>query len=809
MRSLLERIPLVVKVTLSALLIALPVWMITDALQTRYISDLYHDRIAGTLERSAREHRLLFDRHLKSLHTLARITVGEKRFLEHISSREKVSGDEGIRRYAGTLPPWLLPSSLLRSFAHFRFAVLFEGDRVVEVYQDHPGEIPRELDQPSNLLRLLSANQLHLTEIGGRPYVITSEGTVDHQTGTTVSLLLATPIDDKFLIDVQGMGDHGDIIALVGNNNSRVLVSSREDLLPTGIPFDNFAHAYFTTGKSFFDYGASDIDAHLVSLVPTTNFKSLVSSLTARERRQRALLGGVLFLTFTFTIAWILGDVRKLAREMDSFSETHLGAVSRRSIRGDELAAFRVRFTDMTEEILLARERQERDTEEKIRLEKENIELEAAGRQVRLLQSVMEHFHIGVIMDKNGSPHAGNSVMEIFEERAGGLESFDIGVEKKAVKTVGGRDAGQYIFEISRPEILPGEKLTLVQDVTRRHELEREMHIKDIAVASSINAIVITDLERKITYANDSLLKMWGHEDIAEVIGRLSTSLWADERECHEVIERLQGGGHWIGEMKGKRRDGSLFDVQLSASLVKDGQGAPLGMMGSFLDITPRKVAEEGLRASLREKEVLLRELHHRVKNNLQIISSMMYLQSERIADGEARELFIENQDRIRSMVLVHEQLYQSESLDTVEMKEYLEGLLSALSGVYVADSRVVNFSLDAGGVSLDVDQAITCGLIVNELVTNSLKHAFAGRKEGKVEIEVRSDGQSGVHLTVRDDGQGLPDGFRVEDTKSLGLKIVDRLVGKLGGSMDVEVDGGARFRISFPGSDRQQRKDL
>jgi two-component sensor histidine kinase len=210
-----------------------------------------------------------------------------------------------------------------------------------------------------------------------------------------------------------------------------------------------------------------------------------------------------------------------------------------------------------------------------------------------------------------------------------------------------------------------------------------------------------------------------------------------------------------------------------------------------------RRRAEREIRASLAEKETLLREIHHRVKNNLQVISSLLSLQSDASGDRDFLDLLTESQNRISSIALVHEELYKSTDLSRIDMGDYVEKLISRMATIY-REERSVECRIDADPVRLNLDQAIPCGLIVNELVTNCYKHAFRDREDGKIVVRLRrSEGM--LLLDVIDDGVGIPD--PVPAGGSLGWLLIQSLVGQLHGSAEVERNGGTRVTVTFPGS--------
>ena len=215
----------------------------------------------------------------------------------------------------------------------------------------------------------------------------------------------------------------------------------------------------------------------------------------------------------------------------------------------------------------------------------------------------------------------------------------------------------------------------------------------------------------------------------------------------------------------------------------------------SAVDLSERVRAEERIKRSLQEKEILLKEIHHRVKNNLQVISSLLNLQSEYLSDRRGTEMFMESQHRVKSMALIHEKLYLSEDLARLDFADYVQALATSLFQSYRISPKV-DLRVDVEDVSLGIDQAIPCGLIINELVSNSLKHAFADGG-GELRIDLRQREQA-VSLEISDDGVGLPSDVDVQDSKSLGLKLVNILVGQLKGSMQVHRESGTQFKIEF-----------
>jgi len=214
-------------------------------------------------------------------------------------------------------------------------------------------------------------------------------------------------------------------------------------------------------------------------------------------------------------------------------------------------------------------------------------------------------------------------------------------------------------------------------------------------------------------------------------------------------------------------------------------------------EIAERKKAEGSLKASLNEKEVLLREIHHRVKNNLQVISSLLKLQARHIGDEQYRFTFLESQNRLESMVLIHELLYRSKDLAKIDLNGYINRLVNLLLSCFGISRGQVSFETEVAPVSMSVDTAIPCGLITNELVSNCLMHAFPDGRSGKVRIFLGSD-DKGFHLSVSDDGIGLPLELDFNSAQTLGLRLVHTLVKQLQGDVRIDRAGGTAIAIKF-----------
>jgi len=211
------------------------------------------------------------------------------------------------------------------------------------------------------------------------------------------------------------------------------------------------------------------------------------------------------------------------------------------------------------------------------------------------------------------------------------------------------------------------------------------------------------------------------------------------------------------------------------------------------------EIREQQIKSSLEEKEVLLKEIHHRVKNNMQIISSLLSLQSRYVKDEDDGEIFKECQNRVRSMAMIHENLYRSPNLAEINLQEYLQSLITGLFSSYGANPQLIITQMDLEKVSVDIDKFISCGLIINELISNSLKYAFPSN-EGEITLSLRRLDGNELEMVVADDGVGFPENLDFRRTESLGLQLVNNLVKQLDGEIELENTRGTKFTIKFPG---------
>lgn len=353
---------------------------------------------------------------------------------------------------------------------------------------------------------------------------------------------------------------------------------------------------------------------------------------------------------------------------------------------------------------------------------------------------------------------------------------------------------------------LRGENRTIAQilDITERKKANQklkdsERRYRSVVENASDSIYIITP--RGFQYVNPAFEKLTGYS--SKELYSEGFNFWdiIHPEDAHMIKEREEA--RKIGEKIPSRYEFRIIAKNGKTKIVEPatvniGKKGEAQVLGILRDVTEQRKAEENIKSSLREKEVMLKEIHHRVKNNMQIISSLLRLQSRNIKNPHILETFQRSQDRIRSMALVHEGLYRSKDLSRIDFSDYIKTQMQHLFSTYGVSPESIGFEIDAKDVYLDINKAIPCGLIISELVSNSIKHGFPGEEKGKIMVKMSCDKNGKIKLLVKDNGVGLNQQSDSQSTDTLGLKLVKDLVQQLQGSMEVKKDRGAEFRIVF-----------
>jgi PAS domain S-box-containing protein len=321
-------------------------------------------------------------------------------------------------------------------------------------------------------------------------------------------------------------------------------------------------------------------------------------------------------------------------------------------------------------------------------------------------------------------------------------------------------------------------------------------------VEAAPNAMVMVGASGLIEMVNAQAEKVFGYPR-HELLGRSIEMLVPERfRSNHPTLRRdffaspatrAMGAGR---DLYGLRRDGSEFPVEIGLNPLDTDEGVKV--LSAIVDISDRKHREERIHAALKEKDVLLGEIHHRVKNNLQIIYSLLDLHAARVSDPGVFGMLRDSQSRIRSMALIHQTLYESKDFEEVDFSHFLDSLVPTLISSYGIDPERIRLSIDAANVRLPINAAIPCGLMLNELISNALKHAFPDRRGGRIEVTLTENAPGHVALSVADDGIGLPAAVETASVDTLGLQLVTLLVDQLDGTLTVRRADPTRFVVAF-----------
>lgn len=308
-------------------------------------------------------------------------------------------------------------------------------------------------------------------------------------------------------------------------------------------------------------------------------------------------------------------------------------------------------------------------------------------------------------------------------------------------------------------------------------------------------AIILTEEDGKIIDANESYLELTGFKK-EEVLGVSSTKLGITSEKVRNILikEFREKGEIKDLEVEINIKSGETRTVLVSTeSMPIEGKNRNINYL---YDITERKKAVNKLESSLNEKEALLREVHHRVKNNLQVISSLLNLQSNYVED-DFKDILLVTQSRIRSMAMIHSKMYNSNDLTHIHIKNYIDNFVSDLFYLYGVDKTIITLNTDIEDIEIGIDTAIPLGLIINELIINILKHAFPNNQRGNILISLKEVDDEFI-LKICDNGVGLPENILIDNIETLGLQLVNNLVEQIEGSMEISRSNGTEFKIQF-----------
>lgn len=352
----------------------------------------------------------------------------------------------------------------------------------------------------------------------------------------------------------------------------------------------------------------------------------------------------------------------------------------------------------------------------------------------------------------------------------------------------------------------PVRMLGAMQDITQRKEEENRLRMFESIITHTNDAVLVTepfpadDGTRRILYANEAFSRITGYTN-KEVIGRGTGFLSGKNSDAAE-IERIRSNMNQflptVTEILNYKKSGEEIWVHASIMPIFNDKNECSNWIYIIRDVTERKSNQEKILRSLKEKETLLAEIHHRVKNNLAIVSGMMQLQTYQDENPELRIKLMDSVARIQTMAIIHEHLYQSNSFSDINFPDNLQTLVKYIMETFASDVEI-DLEFDCHPLILNINQAIPCSLIINEVITNILKHAFTGRSSGKVSISTLKNDDKNLSIVISDNGNGLPKGFKVDSEETLGLLLIKILTDQLGGKYTYSgIENGTVFTLEF-----------
>lgn len=371
------------------------------------------------------------------------------------------------------------------------------------------------------------------------------------------------------------------------------------------------------------------------------------------------------------------------------------------------------------------------------------------------------------------------------------------------------KDGSEFIGEIilSRIELKKKSLISAsIRDITEKKKIEEALRLSKLNMDNVLNTVSdfvwsVSLTDNKVLYANPAVLDIYGippEEFFKEPDVWLKIAHPDDRPMLEEDRKGLFARGWFDCEYRVIVRTNITKWVHGRGKVIYDENHVPIRLDGVISDITEHKADEQRIRESLKEKETLLREIHHRVKNNLQIISSLIRMEAPYIKDKAAREIFLSNHNRIRSIALIHQKLYQSKNLSQIDFSQYIEQLVKEIFSIYLYKKAGIELTMECADIKMGIETAFPCGLLISEIITNSIKHAFPDNKEGMITIQLSKGLTNDYLLVVGDNGIGMPKELDLSNPQTMGLQLIMTLAEQLDASIEIQRDTGTEYRFSF-----------
>jgi len=409
---------------------------------------------------------------------------------------------------------------------------------------------------------------------------------------------------------------------------------------------------------------------------------------------------------------------------------------------------------------------------------------------------------------KDGTRFSAEVSSTIFKDNSGQIRTSmiirDITSRKQAEEELKNLYADLESRVKERTHELSEINIILQEEIQQRTYAEKvnveTLSILDAIIESTKDGILVIDTAGSITKWNNQFITMWNIPESIEIQEKFSLFEYISGYvKNHEpFVSRFQGVYTNLSMEDAdviELNDGRIFEWYSKPQRIR---GDIVGRVFSFRDVTSRVRMELQIKKSLKEKETLLKEIHHRVKNNMQVVSSLLFMQARKTEDTEVKEILLESQNRIKSIALVHERMYQSEDLEQIDYNDYVRKITRYLFESYLVDPTHISLSIRSEMVYLPIDKAVPCSLVINELVTNAVKYAFPQGRKGSICIDFQRQKDRYV-LVFRDDGIGMPQGLDKTHSDTIGLELIRGLVRQLNGTIELDRTAGAAYTITFP----------
>lgn len=493
LRSILQRISLMPKMLIITVFMGGVVWVALDYVETNHLKGVFEADLNQKLNKYSQEDRIRFDNHVGAYQQAVKLIVSQRSFYDYVNDKSSFPDRASAPIHHSEIPQWLPDPSVIRKLVRIHYALLIDSkSRVREVYRGLPEPPPKSLLQPSDILRQLSHNQSFMTTIDGMPFLVTSASVTDKKEKLAATLMIAAHLDGDFLTSSQGLTANGRIVALAGGENLSIIASNRPDILHEGVLLNALRDRYLITGKSFFDWGASDLVLQFTSFMPKTEYKKLTESILASERLLHAIIAVSLILSFVLIMFWLTRHIQRLTRNITDSSQKILNMQPRAIPRGDQFIILENQFKDFAKEIVEARARLKRQAEELLRektvyldniLHSSMFAIAAADLDFRIkyYNTMAEKF-----FGYTAKEVIGRTVMEIHTKEKVEHSRFETAIEtvrkegeyKYVVEQKG--KGGTRIIESRISGIMDNENkligfMSIAEDITERRRMEEKL----------------------------------------------------------------------------------------------------------------------------------------------------------------------------------------------------------------------------------------------------------------------------------------------------------------------------------------------